>query len=366
MANKSILYYSNSCSLHDAKFIKVLCGAFSDVVVVSRSACFVPKHLAGKVRFISLSRCSDEPLKEVSVVKRLEEIFRATQPHVVVAGPLWPCAYEAAKAKAKRLIAVSWAFDILVDTKKSTRVRRAVTTALSEASMVLFDSPWIYSEARKLCPLSKGRVRIFPWGVNTRLFRPDARSKKWQIGIFEILHTRTLAALYRPEKLLRALKLALRKRPDFQLTFMACGPLLQQMQALSRTLGVDKRVRWLKPLENSELPDIFRGASLYTSAAISDGVSISLLEAMACGLPTAVPDLPSNKHLLGPGYRRQTFRLDDINSIATTWLAIAGMPSKHRSAIGKANRRKVSKGADLKQFESNFFELVGTCCRLAA
>ena len=357
-SHQKILYYSISCGLHDLKFIRVLSRLSRNVLVVSRSANSGPGELPGKIQFRSLSASDSKPLVSREAIRHLSEIITEYQPEVTVAGPLWPCAYEAARADAPNLIATSWAFDVLIDARRSTKIRQAIGHALSEAQMTLFDSPWVCDEARKIDPFPKTKARIFPWGVDSKRFIPKSKGKSTTPHTFEILHTRTLDQIYRPEVLLQAFHLAVQKNPHFRLKIIACGPLLPKMQKLSKNLGLEKNVDWIPPAPNHQLPAVFKKVSLYSTAACSDGVSISLLEAMASGLPVVVPDLPSNTHLLRPRHRSQTFRLDDPQSLAQKWITMSELPCKARAEIGAANRAKVEKSASLQNFQENYSQAI--------
>lgn len=356
--DQKILYYSNSCGLHDLKFIRVLSKLSRDVLVVSRSGKSIPEEFAGKVHFLSLSTSDSKPTTSREALRKLKEIFDYYQPKVSVAGPLWPCGYEAAMANAPKLIATSWAFDILIDARQSPNNRTAIAYALSAAQMVLFDSQWVCEEARKIHSFSKSKARIFPWGVDTRLFRPMPDDRASAQHIFEILHTRTLDEIYRPEVLLHAFHLAVQIKTHFRLKIIGAGPLLSKMQKLSKSLGLEKNVEWIPLVQNHQLPEVLKKASLYTTAACSDGVSISLLEAMATGLPVVVPDLPSNIQILSPLHRNQTFRLDDPQSMAQKWIAISELRLKSLVKIGEANRTKVEKTASLEKFQETFSKTI--------
>jgi glycosyltransferase involved in cell wall biosynthesis len=356
--NQKILYYSNSCGLHDLKFIRVLSKLSCNVLVVSRSGNSIPEELAGKVRFLSLSTPDSKVLTTRETIRKLNEIFEAHQPKVSVAGPLWPCAYEAAMANAPKLIATSWAYDILIDARRSPKIRQAIARALSAAQMALFDSPWVCEEARKIHSFPKSKAKIFPWGVDTKRFRPKPDDRINASQTFEILHTRTLDKIYRPEVLLRAFHLAVQKKPHFRLKIIGAGPLLSKIQKLSKSLGLEKKVEWIPPVRNHQLPENLKKASLYTTAACSDGVSISLLEAMAAGLPVVVPDLPSNSHLLRPRHGSQTFRLDDPQAMAQKWIAISELNKEVRAKLGAANRAKVEESASLDNFQKNYSKAI--------
>ena len=62
----------------------------------------------------------------------------------------------------------------------------------------------------------------------------------------------------------------------------------------------------------------FRAADVYLSCAHSDGTSISMVEALASGLPVVVTDLPSNREWIAPGSNGWLGRLGDAASFAGT------------------------------------------------
>ena len=66
----------------------------------------------------------------------------------------------------------------------------------------------------------------------------------------------------------------------------------------------------------AKLPDFYRAADLYISTSHSDGTSISLLEALASGLPVLLSDIPGNKEWVRqPGEVGWLFRDGDVDSL---------------------------------------------------
>ena len=63
-------------------------------------------------------------------------------------------------------------------------------------------------------------------------------------------------------------------------------------------------------------PDFFRAADLYISASHSDGSSISLLEALASGVPALVSDIPGNLEWIQDGVQGWTFPKGDVAGLA--------------------------------------------------
>jgi glycosyltransferase involved in cell wall biosynthesis len=73
-----------------------------------------------------------------------------------------------------------------------------------------------------------------------------------------------------------------------------------------------------------DLPAHYAAADLYVSASRSDGSSVSLLEAMACGRPALVSDIPGNREWVEPGGEGWWFRDGNARDLA------CGIEEAHR------------------------------------
>ena len=66
-------------------------------------------------------------------------------------------------------------------------------------------------------------------------------------------------------------------------------------------LELGNQVSFVGHIDHSKMPDALRSASVYVSMSLSDGTSISLLEAMACGAFPVVSDIPANREWVTDG-----------------------------------------------------------------
>ncbi|HEX8832712.1 MAG TPA: glycosyltransferase [Abditibacteriaceae bacterium] len=91
-----------------------------------------------------------------------------------------------------------------------------------------------------------------------------------------------------PEKsvdtLLRAFALVTPKVPRSTLLLIAAGPLMDEMRALARELGITDRVRFAGGLPYDEVPDALACCDLFVSASVSEVHPLTFIEAMAAGL----------------------------------------------------------------------------------
>ncbi len=70
---------------------------------------------------------------------------------------------------------------------------------------------------------------------------------------------------------------------------------------------LDEVVHFAGRLSQAQQPAYYHAADLYVSPSHSDGSSISLLEAMACGRTVLVSDIPSNREWVEDGMNGRLF-----------------------------------------------------------
>jgi glycosyltransferase involved in cell wall biosynthesis len=104
---------------------------------------------------------------------------------------------------------------------------------------------------------------------------------------------------------------------------------------------------------HEELPDTLRRADVYVSAALSDGASASLLEALASGLVPVVTDIPANRGWLAPGESGLLFPPGDEAALAAALERALG-DAALRARAREAGPRVVAERAD---FEVNMERL---------
>ncbi|TLN01105.1 glycosyltransferase, partial [bacterium] len=80
--------------------------------------------------------------------------------------------------------------------------------------------------------------------------------------------------------------------------------------------GLGDRVYFGGFATRADLPGIYRSADVYVSASHSDGSSVSLMEALACGKPALVSDIPGNREWIQTGVQGWLFKDGDASELA--------------------------------------------------
>ena len=99
----------------------------------------------------------------------------------------------------------------------------------------------------------------------------------------------------------------------------------------------DSRIIFTGERLGNDLAQLFRGARLFVQPSESEGLSITLLEAMAYGVPVLVSDIPANLEAIGDyGW---SFRSGDVNDLAAKLKECLDNPGRTSQFVEAAQRR---------------------------
>ena len=106
---------------------------------------------------------------------------------------------------------------------------------------------------------------------------------------FTLLYVGRLAPLKDHATLLQAVALTRAQQPDVQLWIVGDGPLEFSLRKLTDELGLKECVTFFG--EQADVSPFLLAADLFVSSSITEGLPVSLLEAMSVGLPAVVTDV---------------------------------------------------------------------------
>jgi sugar transferase (PEP-CTERM/EpsH1 system associated) len=103
-----------------------------------------------------------------------------------------------------------------------------------------------------------------------------------------------------PEKdfptLIRAVALAAEVVPELRLKIVGDGPERERMEHLIVELGQSSRIELLG--ERQDIPELLATAGFFATATLTEGISLTLLEAMASGLPVLATNVGGNPEIV--------------------------------------------------------------------
>ena len=116
------------------------------------------------------------------------------------------------------------------------------------------------------------------------------------------------------------------------------GPLRAQAQALLDEAGATA-LAWL-PGERADVADVMRGLHCFVLPSLAEGISNTILEAMASGLPVVATAVGGNPELVGQGRTGSLVPAADCGALAQTLVAMAANP-RRACEWGRAARADV-------------------------
>jgi sugar transferase (PEP-CTERM/EpsH1 system associated) len=208
-------------------------------------------------------------------------------------------------------------------------------------------------------------------GVDTQRFRPAGKGREriagcpfgaageWLVGTVgrmqPIKDQVTLARAF-----IRAVEQAPRQRERMRLVLVGDGPLYAEVRELLERAGL-AALAWLAGTR-ADIPEILRGLDCFVLPSRAEGVSNTILEAMATGLPVIATDVGGNGELVETAVTGTLVPAGDHDAMARAVLAYACDPAAAR-ATGLAGRQRAERQFSLEAMVKRHRELYDRCLR---
>jgi glycosyltransferase involved in cell wall biosynthesis len=137
---------------------------------------------------------------------------------------------------------------------------------------------------------------------------------------------------------IRALQLQPALADRLRLMMVGEGPLRAETQALLDAASVGHLV-WL-PGARVDVPAVMRGLDAFALPSLGEGISNTILEAMASALPVIATGVGGNADLVVHGHTGEVVPPADVAALADAIVRMAGDPAR-AAAMGRAGRALV-------------------------
>ena len=365
-----LVYFSREYTPHDHRFLSALAQTEHQVFFLcleGRSTPLEDRALPAEIEIVnweggkSAARLQDGP----RLLRSLKHLIRAVKPDLILAGPIQRSALLVALSGFQPLVSMSWGYDLLIDARRNALWEWATRYALKRSAAMVGDCETIRQLAVSY-GMPAERIITFPWGVDLTHFSPRQRQASASSAErFTLLSTRAWEPLYGVELIAQAFARAADRCPELRLIMLGSG---SQAGAIRRILAnhdrqlsefknpADESARVIFPGQVSfqNLPRFYHWSDVYVSASHSDGSSISLLEAMACGKPAIVSDIPGNREWVQEGVNGWLFPDGDGEALQRAILQ-AFEQQRRLAEMGRAARAIAEARAD---WQKNFPNLV--------
>lgn len=351
-----IIYFSFDYGPHDHRFLSALAESEHQVFYVrlQRGPRQVEdRPVPGKIEQVlweggqGVFRWRDLP----KYVLGLRRIIRRIQPDLIHAGPIQTCAFIAVLTGFRPILTMSWGFDLMKDVQRGWWWRFATRYTLRRSAYFTSDAQ-VTRDKAVAYGMDPNRTVVFPWGVDLQHFSPPTAHGP-RSG-FTLFCNRSWEPNYGVDVLARAFVRVAAQKPDVGLMLLGGGSQGQLIRQILERAGVAERVTFAGQIGQKDLPRYYHLADLFISPSHVDGSSVSLMEALACGLPCLVSDIPANKEWVFEGRNGWLFPDGDVDALTAKILAVIAM----RASLGEVGAHARAVAEERADWKINFGRLL--------
>lgn len=178
------------------------------------------------------------------------------------------------------------------------------------------------------------KLRVIPCGVDTAWFTPvprDAHEKPWIVSVARLHPAKNLSVLLRACALLRG------RGIDFRCAIVGEGDARSALEAELCALELHECVVLTGAADQSAVRAWWRRAAVAVLTSRSEGMPVSLMEAMACGVPVVATAVGGIPEMIKNGREGYVVPSDAPEMLATAIARLLGDPI-HARRLGAAAR----------------------------
>jgi len=227
--------------------------------------------------------------------------------------------------------------------RKHNFLRRALVPFIDRYVPVSHDlARWL----DKVVNIPAAKSELIMNGVDTVRYAPQlpAASLPWAAGPFVIGTVGRLQDVKDQATLIEAFALLCAQRPQgrdgLRLAIVGDGPLRERLAQKARDAGVSELV-WF-PGARNDIPELMRSFDVFALSSIAEGTPVTLLEAMACGVPVVATNVGGIPEVVQDGVNGALVPASNAQALAEALRRYVDDPARV-AAHGAAAREKIER-----------------------
>jgi sugar transferase (PEP-CTERM/EpsH1 system associated) len=201
------------------------------------------------------------------------------------------------------------------------------------------------------------KVAVIRNGIDINTFRPTVKNKKFffSVGIPETALIIGCVARLSPEKdhhtLFKAFKIISEFKKNMYLVIIGDGPLRGELEKLSNELKLKDRIIFTGARDdvNLLLPEL----DIFVLSSTTEGISLTLLEAMACGLPVVATNVGGTPEVVTDADSGFLVATKNFSEMAEKIMLLVEN-TKLREEMGKVGKARVEKYFNITSVANNY------------
>jgi len=134
----------------------------------------------------------------------------------------------------------------------------------------------------------------------------------------------------RVDTILRAMPTVLQQIPTAQLWLVGDGELRTTLQSLAVELGIAEQVKFLGATAHQEIPHLMTQAQILVHCSDHEGTPLTIMEAMACGLPVVASNVGGIPDVVKEGQTGYLLSPNDVVGFAERLITLLSQPDLAR------------------------------------
>ena len=307
---------------------------------------------ASKALYISKSRSTHDKrfVEAFGEITPLDEIYLSetgplidgiyfVNPDLIIASPLSTGVSSIPDDCDHPIIGICMAYEINEESKEVS-VFEEIYRNIQRCTAIICDCQQIEEELRNRFDF-KGPILKIAYGCNQEDFL-DIKLQNRQV--LRIVSTRNWTRIHSNETSLQALSIAKNKGLDFEVKYFGDGEELTEEIKSKSQESFRGDISFHGAYVQEDLPKILANSEIYLSTSVSDGTSVSLLEAMSAGRICVCRDFASNREWIQNS--QNGFLFSTPEELSDLLLTISELTFEEKSQISEAARRSVVSRGD--------------------
>ncbi len=203
--------------------------------------------------------------------------------------------------------------DILISPNESRVYRSLLKYAFKKVDVITSMAPHM-KQALLDMGVSEKKIIDIVLGINTEVF--NRKNRSLPKNEFVIVSSRNFEPVYNIPHFLNAIALVKEKIPSLKVKLLGDGSLKTELIALTKQLKIDDITIFMGKVPQNKVVETLSQSHIFVSVSLSDGNSLSLIEAMACGAYPIVTRIPANIEWINEGINGNFVEIGDVDDLA--------------------------------------------------
>lgn len=182
-------------------------------------------------------------------------------------------------------------------------------------------------------------ISIVPNGIDLEKFKIPSESKKGR-DAKTIVFVGRLHPVKGVRYLLQAMKIVHAEMPDAKLILVGDGEERENLESLTNSLGIRECVEFAGKVPHERIQDYMNQAEVFVLPSLSEGFPVTILEAMACGLPIVATNVRGIPNIVEEGVNGYLVNVKSPDEMAERILFLL-QNDEMRERMSANNREKV-------------------------